>query len=390
MFRIRALMGIAILSMSLQTAIAGRMYWADAGTHVIQRANQDGSAVVTLVHAGFGSAPQGVALDLIHARLYWVEADGGKIRRANLDGSGIEDLIGSVGPAAIALNLPAGKMYWADTLVTGQIHRANLDGSAGETIVSATGNPMGIALDLGAGKMYWTDRGRHWIKRAELDGSGVETLVTGLLDPRNIALDVPAGKMYWADAQEGKIQRANLDGSDLEDVVVGLKGPHGIALDFSSRSIYWTDLVTDKIQRSTFSGANVQDLVTGLSAPTGIALETVLDVSIDIKPGSGTNVVNLRSHGVIPIAILSSSTFDAMQVDPATLTLAAAGVKLVGNGRNYACFRRYANDDGLPDLVCNIETTQLIIQSGQSTLVLEARTFGGQSIRGEDTIKIVP
>ena len=42
---------------------AGKMYWVDAGTDKIQRANLDGSQVEDLVTTGL-SAPRGIALDL--------------------------------------------------------------------------------------------------------------------------------------------------------------------------------------------------------------------------------------------------------------------------------------------------------------------------------------
>lgn len=45
----------------------------------------------------------------------------------------------------------------------------------------------------------------------------------------------------------------------------------------------------------------------------------VVRVSIKIKPGSDEPSINLYSAGVIPVAILSSPTFDATQVNPASV-----------------------------------------------------------------------
>jgi len=50
----------------------------------------------------------------------------------------------------------------------------------------------------------------------------------------------------------------------------------------------------------------------------------VSSVDIDIKPGSDQNTINLRSKGVIPVAILSSEDFDATNVDPTTVELEGA------------------------------------------------------------------
>jgi len=53
-------------------------------------------------------------------------------------------------------------------------------------------------------------------------------------------------------------------------------------------------------------------------------------VSIDIKPGSDVNSINLGSNGTIPVAIFSTVDFDATTVDPLTVMLADASVKVEG------------------------------------------------------------
>jgi len=116
----------------------------------------------------------------------------------------------------------------------------------------------------------------------------------------------------------------------------------------------------------------------------------VLTVSIDIKPGSFPNSINLRSAGAVPVAILSSSTFDATQVNPETVTLAGAKVKLIGKGERYSCSPEDVNGDGLMDLMCHVITADFLIEPGDSIAVLEADTFDGKHVRGEDSIQIVP
>lgn len=120
------------------------------------------------------------------------------------------------------------------------------------------------------------------------------------------------------------------------------------------------------------------------------ALENVVWVNIDIKPGSFPNSINLGSAGVVPVAILSSAAFDATQVDPASVSLAGAKVRLIGRGSQYACSSADVNGDVYPDLVCHVVTAQFMIEPGDSIAVLEAETFSGQRIRGEDSIRIVP
>jgi hypothetical protein len=113
-------------------------------------------------------------------------------------------------------------------------------------------------------------------------------------------------------------------------------------------------------------------------------------VAIDIKPGSDRNSINLGSAGVVPVAILSSPTFDAQDVNPDTLVLASARVKLIRKGGKYSCRAVDVNGDGLPDLLCHVVTAQFALQPGDTVAVLDAVTHSGQRVRGQDSIRIVP
>ena len=80
-------------------------------------------------------------------------------------------------------------------------------------------------------------------------------------------------------------------------------------------------------------------------------------VSIDIEPGEYPNTINLGSKGNVPLAILSSESLDATQVDPLTVTLAGAHVALRGKGTRATLTD--AKRDGLLDLVVHVETEAL-------------------------------
>jgi len=116
----------------------------------------------------------------------------------------------------------------------------------------------------------------------------------------------------------------------------------------------------------------------------------VIPVNLDIKPGSEPNSVNLGSAGVIPIAILSTAVFDATSVDPASILLASAPIKLVGRNNRMLYHFEDANGDGLLDLVCQIDTDQLQLEIGAASAELTAQTYDGQRISGKDAIQIVP
>ncbi len=118
--------------------------------------------------------------------------------------------------------------------------------------------------------------------------------------------------------------------------------------------------------------------------------ECLLSAEIDIKPGSATNSINLNSAGVIPVAILSSNVFDPTTIDPETVSLAGAKVKIIGKSGKYLCHDdEDINEDGLSDKVCQVYTEHFLIEPGESVAILEAETYEGVPIRGEDTVRIV-
>ncbi len=53
----------------------------------------------------------------------------------------------------------------------------------------------------------------------------------------------------------------------------------------------------------------------------GIIIERALPVSVDVHPGSCPNPVNVKSKGVLPLAILGMAGFEVADIDPATVRL---------------------------------------------------------------------
>ena len=124
--------------------------------------------------------------------------------------------------------------------------------------------------------------------------------------------------------------------------------------------------------------------------PLPVGQHLIPGVKIDIRPDSEVNTINLGSNGVVPVAILSSETFDATTIDPTTVDLAGARVKVTGKKRRPLAHAEDVNGDGLIDLFCQISTSELNIGTGDLLVVLEAQTFSGASIRAVDMIRLVP
>jgi len=120
------------------------------------------------------------------------------------------------------------------------------------------------------------------------------------------------------------------------------------------------------------------------------ALPPILEVAIDIRPGSYPNPINLRSRGVLPVAILSDSTFDATTVDPGSVTLAEAPVAVRGKKGKWMAHQVDVNRDGLTDLVVQVEVNNMnpvLLQGGYAVLMGE--TCLGQVIMGMDEIVVI-
>jgi len=137
------------------------------------------------------------------------------------------------------------------------------------------------------------------------------------------------------------------------------------------------DIVAGQIYASTFGRSAFR-----------VTTETILPVNIDIKPGTSENIVNIKSQGKIPVAILSSLTFYApAEVDRTSLTFGRTGneasfVLCNGDGED-------VNGDGLLDLVCHFATQLTGTQLGDTEGILKGKTLEGVPIEGSDSLGIL-
>jgi len=132
-----------------------------------------------------------------------------------------------------------------------------------------------------------------------------------------------------------------------------------------------------------------------------ITVSAVVDVDIDIRPGSDTNPINAMSKGVIPVAILGAEDFDVMTVDPASLRLSNP---VYGLTPPSASPLRWSwddvNRDGFLDLVSHFDTQEVAgvvtVTNSPDRFRMELRMtgnlmeeYGGLSIIGYDTITVI-
>ena len=113
------------------------------------------------------------------------------------------------------------------------------------------------------------------------------------------------------------------------------------------------------------------------------AVLSTVSVQIEIKPPATPPVpINPGSSGNTPVAILSTSSFNATTVLPGSVRLDGGTAK--------DCSAQDANGDGVNDLLCHITTSTMTIPSGSSQATLTGKTASGQSIKSTEEIVSVP
>ncbi|NIM51710.1 MAG: hypothetical protein GTN78_25700 [Gemmatimonadales bacterium] len=109
----------------------------------------------------------------------------------------------------------------------------------------------------------------------------------------------------------------------------------------------------------------------------------IIPVDIDIKPGSFPNSINRKSKGNVPVALLSSATFDATTADRSTVEFADASPLDIGKSPEDV------NDDGLLDVVFHFATQSLNLPDGTTEACMTGKTTDGRQFKGCDSVRLV-
>jgi hypothetical protein len=122
------------------------------------------------------------------------------------------------------------------------------------------------------------------------------------------------------------------------------------------------------------------------NASTGTQKVTVRPVAIlvDIKPGSSTNVVNFKNKGVIPVAVLTSSDFDATSLDVASLRF-GPGKAVEAHGKGH--FEDVDNDGDI-DLMLHFDTQATGLTNSDGSATLTGKTQSGIPVSGSDVLNV--
>ncbi len=119
----------------------------------------------------------------------------------------------------------------------------------------------------------------------------------------------------------------------------------------------------------------------------------VINAVMDVKPGSDTNPVNPGSRGVLPVAILATSTgmgdpldFDPGQVDTSTVALGPSGASPLHAPAGHL---EDVDGDGDIDLVLHFDVRDIGLSCATGILKLTGQTYDQASFVASDCVTIL-
>jgi len=132
-------------------------------------------------------------------------------------------------------------------------------------------------------------------------------------------------------------------------------------------------------------GAGSIHISVSLSSGLVFLFSSVRAVDMDIKPGNSPNTMNLRSRGVIPIALLSTPGFDATTIDVDSLRFGATGTEVAAVRGVF----EDVDDDGDIDLLVFFRGQDTGIDCETLFTYISGSTLTGESIAGTDSVAVV-
>jgi hypothetical protein len=174
---------------------------------------------------------------------------------------------------------------------------------------------------------------------------------------------------------------------------VGDYGPEDLELDkvtFSPGCVLWSN---------SFGGDLTGTILRAFEVPC-----PVIEVYVDIKPGSCPNPLNTKSKGVLPVAICGTEDFDVTTIDPATVQLEGvspirwAYEDVATPFMGELCDCHELTGDGILDMTFKFDTQEIVAALGavtdgeMRTLTLTGSLMVfvcSEAIEGHDCVRII-
>ncbi len=273
------------------------------------------------------------------------------------------------------------------SISTGNVHRLTIDGAGNLTdtceVLYSGGQPNNVFCSPKSGSGIVIRRGPGDIRSFTIPG-------LTLVDTRSLSgsfgicgLINPAGDRVYARSNGGYVDVFEYNSATGE---IGATPLISIPI-LNTQTYYGMDQMAlspdgKKLYVSQTQALNVYDANTGvlltaitdlnIYGPTGIFIESLLQVPVDIKPGSCPNPLNPKSKGVLPVAVLGTEDFDVTAIDPESIILTLEGMGAGVSPLRWAledvatpfegelCECHDLNGDGYIDLTLKFDTQELV------------------------------
>ena len=127
-------------------------------------------------------------------------------------------------------------------------------------------------------------------------------------------------------------------------------------------------------------------LLAGMVLPAVAQEMDHLHVNVDIKPGDYPNVINLKSKGLVPVALLGSADFDVLTADTGTV---AFGRMHEGGAAPVKFSFEDVNLDGYLDIVFKFVTQETGLQPTDTEACLHGMLLTGEMFCGHDSVIVI-
>ncbi len=294
---------------------------------------------------------------------------------------------------------PSGKLIQIDTSNGSQIASTNFSGLSDVRGIAFDENGTLYGITSADGIENATTSINQLIS-FDLSGSFSFIGSTGQLAVQGLDFDSNGVLYAWTkheglgtiDISTGAFSDINNTYSDSSEIMQSIAfDENGSLFGVSQRKLYQIDPNTGVETHLINYGIEVD--LRGLEFV--LVPEPLILALIDIKPGSFPNSINLKSKGVLPVAILGTDVFDVTEVDIDSLRF--GDPLLINNDETAVRPLRSAYEDvsgdGLLDLILKFSIAKMVAFEVLGMDTAEGRLTGfldGTSFAGMDSIRIVP
>lgn len=142
----------------------------------------------------------------------------------------------------VAWNPANNRIYCRDLANPHVIFSVNAENGQDYQSFAVSGENFALALDAPAGKIYWSEN--ETIKRANPDGSNPENFQTipNSILIEALTVDTLNHRIYWYDQNNERIGTIKTDGTDLKPALVsGVKTTSAITASPEEGKLYWSE-----------------------------------------------------------------------------------------------------------------------------------------------------